>query len=170
VANEAFARVKIDHLLKDADWSLSDGRSVRFEYPLDDGGRADYALFDRQGRALAVPEAKSTSVNLSAGEAQGGRYADQLGVAFIFLSKGEEVWFRDKPQDAHFRRVEMVFSQDDLAHRKAASEIRRDPLSVPIDTRIAGGGGCLRETTPVGVRALHEHQLTQQERPDAAER
>jgi len=63
VANEAFARVKIDQLLKDADWSLSDGRSVRFEYPLDDGGRADYALFDRQRRALAVLEAKSTSVN-----------------------------------------------------------------------------------------------------------
>src|SRR5579883_2741398 len=71
VANEAFARIKIDQLLKDADWSLADGRSVRFEYPLDDGGRADYALFDRQGRPLAVLEAKSTSVNLSAGEAQG---------------------------------------------------------------------------------------------------
>jgi hypothetical protein len=39
VTNEAFARVKIDQLLKDADWLLSDGRSVRFEYPLDDGGR-----------------------------------------------------------------------------------------------------------------------------------
>lgn len=132
VANEAFARVKIDQLLKNADWSLSDGRSVRFEYSLDDGGKADYALFDRQGRALAVLEATSTSVNLSAGEAQGRRYADQLGVPFIFLSNGEEVWFRDKTQDAHFRRVETVFSQDDLARRKAASEFRRDPLSVPI--------------------------------------
>ena len=58
--NEAFARVKIDQLLKDADWALTDGVSVHFEYPLDDGGRADYALFDRQGRALAVLEAKST--------------------------------------------------------------------------------------------------------------
>jgi type I restriction enzyme R subunit len=151
VANEAFARVKIDQLLKDADWSLADGRSVRFEYPLDDGGRADYALFDRQGRALAVLEAKSTSVNLSAGEAQGGRYADQLGVPFIFLSNGEDVWFRDKTHDAHFRRVETVFSQDDLARRKAASEIRRDPLSVPIDTRIAGGGGRLHQTACIDV-------------------
>lgn len=67
MANEAFARIKIDQLLKDADWPLTDGRSVRFEYPLDDDGKADYALFDRQGRALAVLEAKSTSVNLSAG-------------------------------------------------------------------------------------------------------
>lgn len=79
MANEAFARVKIDQLLKDAGWKLTDGISVRFEYPLDDGGKADYALFDRQGRALAVLEAKSTSVNLSAGEAQGRRYADQRG-------------------------------------------------------------------------------------------
>ncbi len=65
-------------------------------------------------------EAKSTSVDLSAGERQGLRYADQLGVPFIFLSNGEEVWFRDKTQDAHFRRVETVFTQDDLARRKAA--------------------------------------------------
>ncbi|MCK9545019.1 MAG: DEAD/DEAH box helicase family protein, partial [Novosphingobium sp.] len=146
MANEAFARVRIDQLLKDAGWRLTDGTSVRYEYPLDDGGKADYALFDRQGRALAVLEAKSTSVSLSAGEAQGQRYADLLDVPFIFLSNGEEVWFRDKGQDAHFRQVETVFSQDDLARRKAASAIRRNPLDIPIDTRIAGGGGRLHQT------------------------
>jgi len=143
VANEAFARVEIDQLLRDAGWKLTDGHSVRFEYPLDDGGKADYALFDRQGRALAVLEAKSTSVNLSAGEAQGRRYADQLDVPFIFLSNGEEVWFCDKEQDAHFRRVETAFSQDDLIRRYAARSIRRNPLDIPIDHRIAGGGGRL---------------------------
>lgn len=144
--NEAFARVKIDQLLKDADWKLTDGLSVRYEYPLGDGGKADYVLFDRQGRALAVLEAKGTSVNLTAGEAQGARYATQLGISFIFLSNGEEIWFRDRNQDAHFRRVETVFSQDDLARRKAASDIRRDPLSIPIDLRIAGGGGRTHQT------------------------
>jgi len=151
VANEAFARVKIDQLLKDADWALSDGQSVRFEYALGDGGKADYALFDRQGRALAVLEAKSTSVNLGAGEAQGLRYANQLDVPFIFLSNGEEIWFRDKGQDAHFRQVQTVFSQDDLARRKAATEIRRNPLDVPIDTRIAGAGGRMHQTACIDV-------------------
>jgi len=146
VTNEAFARIKIDQLLKDTEWCLTDGRSVRYEYPLDDGGRADYALFDRQGRALAVLEAKSTSVNVSAGESQGQRYADLLGVPFIFLSNGEEIWFRDKDQDAHFRKVDTVFSQDDLARRKAARDIRRNPLDIPIDSRIAGGGGRLHQT------------------------
>ena len=33
VTNEAFARVKIDRLLVDTDWKLTDGRSVRYEYP-----------------------------------------------------------------------------------------------------------------------------------------
>jgi type I restriction enzyme, R subunit len=149
--NEAFARVKIDQLLRDADWRLTDGRSVRFEYPLDDGGKADYALFDRQGRALAVLEAKSTSVDLTAGEAQGRRYADQLDVPFIFLSNGEEIWFCNKEQDAHFRRVETVFSQDDLIRRRAARGIRRNPLDIPIDPRIAGGGGRLFQTTCINV-------------------
>jgi type I restriction enzyme R subunit len=146
VTNEAFARIKIDQLLKDTDWRLTDGISVRYEYPLDDGGRADYALFDRQGRALAVLEAKSTSVSLSAGETQGRRYADLLDVPFIFLSNGEEIWFCDKGQDAHFRRIETVFSQDDLARRKAARDIRRSPLDIPIDSRIAGGGGRLHQS------------------------
>jgi len=146
VTNEAFARVKIDQLLKDTDWKLTDGRSVRFEYVLDDGGKADYALFDRQGRALAVLEAKRTSVNLSTGEIQGRRYADQLDVPFIFLSNGEEVWFCDTEQDAHFRKVETVFSQDDLMRRSAARGIRRSPLDIRIDPRIAGGGGRLYQT------------------------
>jgi type I restriction enzyme R subunit len=146
VTNEAFARIKIDQLLKDTDWRLTDGISVRYEYPLDDGGRADYALFDRQGRALAVLEAKSTSVSLSAGEVQGHRYADLLGVPFIFLSNGEEIWFCDKGQDAHFRKIETVFSQDDLSRRKAARDIRRSPLDIPIDSRIAGGGGRLHQS------------------------
>lgn len=147
MANEAFARIKIDQFLKDANWKLTDGRSVRYEYPLDDGGKADYVLFDRLGRALAVLEAKSTSVSLSSGEAQGQRYADQLDVPLIFLSNGEEVWFRDKGEDAHFRRVETIFSQDDLARRKAARDIRRNPLGIPIDTRIAGGGERVHQTT-----------------------
>lgn len=146
MTNEAFARVKIDQLLKDAEWRLTDGLSVRYEYPLDHGGRADYALFDRLGRGLAVLEAKSTSVSLSAGEIQGQRYADQLDVPYVFLSNGEEIWFRDRHADAHYRRVETVFTQDDLMRLKAARDLRSSPLDVPIDSRIAGGGGRTYQT------------------------
>jgi len=46
--------------------------------------------------------------------------------------------FADKTQDPHFRQVETVFSQDDLVRRNAAGEKRRNPLGIPIYTRIAG--------------------------------
>ena len=54
---EAFSRVKIDALLKDAGWNLTDGVSVLFEHTLRDGSRADYALCDRSGRPVVVIEA-----------------------------------------------------------------------------------------------------------------
>lgn len=138
MSNEAFARVRIDQVLKDAGWALSDGTSVRFEYPLAGAGKADYVLFDRQGRALAVLEAKRTSVSLSTGETQGLRYAEALDVPFIFLANGEDVWFRDRDQDAHFRPVATVFSQDDLIRRAALRSVRNRPSTIAIDTRIAG--------------------------------
>jgi len=59
VTNDAFTRVKIDQLLKDTEWKLADGRSVRFEHPLDDAGNAEYAPFDRRRRARAMYETKS---------------------------------------------------------------------------------------------------------------
>ena len=37
--------------------------------------------------------------------------------------------------------METVFSQDDLMRRKAAGDIGRSPLDIPIDQKIAGGGG-----------------------------
>ena len=46
---EAFARVKIDALLKDAGWNLSDGSSVMFEQSLPDGTQTDYALSTDRG-------------------------------------------------------------------------------------------------------------------------
>ena len=41
---EAFARVKIDALLRDAGWNPTDGTSVLVEHILPDGTQADYAL------------------------------------------------------------------------------------------------------------------------------
>jgi type I restriction enzyme R subunit len=76
VANETLAHLKVGQFPKDADWSLTDGRSVRFAYALNDGGKADYALFDRQGRVLAVLKTKSASVNPGAGETREVRCAN----------------------------------------------------------------------------------------------
>lgn len=41
--NEAFARVKIDALLRAQGWDIQDTNAVRFEVVMTDGTRADFA-------------------------------------------------------------------------------------------------------------------------------
>ena len=137
---EAFSRVEIDALLKDAGWNLTDGASVLFEHALGDGSRADYVLCDRAGRPMAVVEAKRASVEPIAAQDQGRHYAAQLGVPFVFLSNGGEVWFLDRDADAHARPVASFYSQEDLERRIAAHAVRRDLAGVPIDRRIVDRG------------------------------
>ena len=138
--NEAFARVKIDALLRDSGWKPDDPRTVRLEQSLKGGLRADYVLSDRHGRPMAVIEAKRASTDPVAAQDQGLEYARLLDVPFVFLSNGEEVWFLDRNRDAHVRPVAGFYAQADLERRMAARAMRRDFADVPIDRRIAGRG------------------------------
>ena len=133
---EAFARIKIDALLADAGWNLTDGSSVLFEHALPDGTQADYVLCDRQGRPMAALEAKRASIDSIAAQDQGRHYAAQLGVPFVFLSNGDEVRFLERDKDAHARKIAGFFAQDDLERRIAARRVRRDPSTVTIDRKI----------------------------------
>ena len=133
---EAFARVKIDALLKDAGWNLTDGSSVLFEHAILDGTQADYVLCDRQGRPMAALEAKRASTDPIRAQDQGIHYAEQLDVPFVFLSNGEEVRFLDRETDAHSRKIAGFYAQDDLERRIAARRVSRDLSSVAIDQKI----------------------------------
>ena len=133
---EALARVKIDALLKDMGWDLTDGVSIQYEYLLPDGTLSDYVLCDRQGRPVAALEAKRASTDPVTAQDQGRHYAGQLEVPFVFLSNGEEVWFLDRETDAHARKIAGFYSQDDLERKIAARRIRRDLSSVKTDRRI----------------------------------
>ena len=133
---EAFARVKIDALLKDAGWNLTDGSSVLFEHALPDGTQADYVLCDRQGRPMAALEAKRASSEPITAQDQGRHYAEQLGVPFVFLSNGEEVRFLDRETDAHAREIAGFYAQDDLERRISARRVRRDLSTVATDRKI----------------------------------
>ena len=133
---EAFARVKIDTLLTDAGWDLTDGSSVLFEHALPDGTQSDYVLCDRQGRPVAALEAKRARIDPIVAQDQGRHYAEQLGVPFVFLSNGEEVRFLDREIDAHARQIAGFYTQDDLERRIAVRRSRRDVSTVEIDRRI----------------------------------
>jgi len=136
MSNEAFSRAKIDALLTDVGWKLTDGLSVRFEHVLPDGQRADYVLCDRHGRALAVIEAKKASINPAEAAGQAKSYATKLNVPFIFLTNGEEIRFWDWSAEAHPRPIKTFFSQADLERRVAARAIRTAPTGIEIDKRI----------------------------------
>lgn len=67
MTNEAFSRVKIDAQLRDQGWEITNTNVVRFEY----------VLPDRNGRSLAVVEAKKAAINPAEAEDQGKAHAAQ---------------------------------------------------------------------------------------------
>lgn len=134
--NEAFSRVKIDAQLRDQGWDVLDVNAVRFEYILPDKTKADYVLCDRNGRALAVIEAKKAAINPAEAEAQARNYAAQMNVPYIFLANGDEIRFWDWQRESYPRIIKTFFSQGDLERRAATAQVKRDPISVSIDKRI----------------------------------
>lgn len=78
--NEAFSRVIIDAMLATQGWNTTDPNAVRFEVVMTDGTRADYVLCDRNGRSLAVVEAKRYSANPADAAEQAKNYAKQLDI------------------------------------------------------------------------------------------
>jgi type I restriction enzyme R subunit len=135
---EAFSRTLIDAQLADQGLKISDGVSVRYEYTLPDGDRADYLLCSREGHGLAIVEAKRKSTNAADAREQGRHNAEQASVPFVFLANGNEILFWDWQREAHPRPVKTFFSQADLERRAAMRQLRVDPLSIGIDKRIAG--------------------------------
>jgi type I restriction enzyme R subunit len=136
MTNEAFSRVKIDAQLRDQGWEITNTNAVRFEYVLPDRTKADYVLCDRNGRSLAVVEAKKAAINPAEAEDQAKAYAAQLKVPYIFLANGNEIRFWEWQTEAFPRPVKTFFSQGDLERRAATAQVKRDVLSVEIDKRI----------------------------------
>ena len=136
MTNEAFSRVKIDAQLRDQNWEITNPNAVRFEYMLPDRTKADYVLCDRNGRSLAVVEAKKAAINPAEAEAQAKAYAAQLRVPYIFLANGEEIRFWEWQTEAFPRPIKTFFSQSDLERRAATAEVKRDPMTVAVDKHI----------------------------------
>ena len=107
-------------------------------------GYVDYLLNGKDGRPLAVLEAKRTSLSVQKGLQQARLYADCLENEFgyrpfIFLSNGFEMMFVDDGQSAP-RKVSGVFSRDDLQRIMTRRGSVPSLTSVKVDESIAGGG------------------------------
>lgn len=151
--NEAQTRQQlIDHQLARAGWGTAERRIVEeyllsvAEAEIEHGQKpqefADYVLLGRDGRPLAVIEAKRTGRDALAGKRQASDYADQIcnhfGFdPFIFLTNGQTVLFWDRDRYPP-REVSGFFTREDL-ERLAYQKRYSLPLSqVEMNIKIAG--------------------------------
>ncbi len=113
---------KIDALLAEAGWKLTEARDREFEVhgmPSGSGvGYVDYVLWGDDGLPLAVVEAKKTLVSPQTGQQQAKLYADCLEAAtgqrpVIFYSNGYEHWLWDDTQYPP-RSVQGFLTKDEL--------------------------------------------------------
>jgi Type I site-specific restriction-modification system, R (restriction) subunit and related helicases len=112
----------IDIDIMDAGWLFGENCLEEYELtgmPYGSGtGYADYVLFSKNGKPLAVVEAKKTSKDPKEGKQQAKLYADCLEMMFgqkpvLFYTNGFEAYIWD---DASYppRRVSGFYSQDEL--------------------------------------------------------
>ena len=105
--NEAQTRLdKIDPKLRDAGWSIVPGSKILVEQSAyiapgritttghKNPKKADYIL-EYKGIKLAVIEAKSDELDVSAGVDQAKEYADALKIRYTYSTNGNEIWFID---------------------------------------------------------------------------
>ncbi len=136
----------IDILLKEAGWNI-DSKNTKTEYLLKHSAkgldRADYVLFGDDGAALAVIEAKKTTVDgRDKGLQQGRRYADALEKEFgkrpvIFSTNGFEHFLWDDTQYP-YRQVQGFYAKEDLETLNNRRLIIKPLAEQPVNTEIAG--------------------------------
>lgn len=122
-------------------------------------GRADYVLYDRRGRPLAVIEAKRNAINPYVAKQQALPYAKALGAPFIFLTNGEVTYFWDYQND-DARAIADFFSRRDLERMVEMRTSRRALATIEIPEHYIREGGTrtVRSYQIEAMRAL-DHAL-----------
>lgn len=151
---------KIDALLAEAGWKLSDARDREFEVsgmPNNAGvGYVDYVLWGEDGLPLALVEAKKTLVSPATGQQQAKLYADCLEKMtgqrpVIFFTNGYEHWLWDDTQFPP-RKVHGFLTRDELLLAIQRRSTRKPLDSLDINTKIVE-----RYYQSRAIRAIAEH-------------
>ena len=107
-------------------------------------GFVDYLFLGKDGKPLAILEAKKTGYAAEKGLEQARRYVDCLQREFgyrplAFLSNGFETFLVNDEEGA-YRQVSSVFSRDDMQRILNRRNGTLRLSSVPVNEQIAGGG------------------------------
>lgn len=143
-------KLYIDVLLKDAGWeTLTEGRELEYEVtgmPISTNpsgiGYVDYVLWGKDGKPLAVVEAKKTMADARKGRHQAELYADCLEQMHnqrpvIFYTNGFETFIWD---DTFYvdREIQGFYTQDELQLLIDRRTTRKDLRAFKVDKDIAG--------------------------------
>ncbi|MDO4287784.1 MAG: DEAD/DEAH box helicase family protein [Eubacterium sp.] len=141
-------KIYIDVDMKLMGWHFEGPEAdVQEEYPVEGmagvpgkQGYVDYVLFGKDGRPLAVVEAKRTSADPNAGRKQAMLYADCLERKFgcrpmMFTTNGFETYFWDDTTGPQ-RKVSGIFSKDDLQKLMYRRQERLELGTIPINDAI----------------------------------
>ncbi|MEL6593707.1 MAG: DEAD/DEAH box helicase family protein, partial [Bacteroidota bacterium] len=157
-------KLYIDSLLRDAGWDqLTEGRELEYEVkgmPSSTNpsgiGYADYVLWGKDGKPLAVIEAKRTQADASQGKHQALLYADCLEQMHgqrpvIFYTNGFETYLWD---DSFYnsREVYGFYTQEELQLLVDRRSTRKDIRQFKVNRAIAG-----REYQIEGIRRVAEN-------------
>jgi type I restriction enzyme R subunit len=159
---EAETRVKlIDAMLKEAGWDVGDSDQVKTELPVrpfpnpSGQGFADYVLYDRVGKPIAVVESKKTAESPTIGQHQAKLYADALEQMYqvrpvIYYTNGHETWMWD---DAYREPCQVwgFYTLDDIEFLMLQHKNKKSLRTVQIDPNIAG-----RAYQIEGIKRIYE--------------
>lgn len=158
----------IDHRLKLAEWEVSDRSQVVEEYdillsavedpaiPYAGHQYSDYVLLGRDGKPLAVVEAKKTSVDAAIGREQAKQYCRHIHstqggeLPFCFYTNGYDIFFWDLDNYPP-RKVYGFPTRDDLERYAYIRRARKQLAGELINTAIAG-----RNYQIASIRAVME--------------
>lgn len=147
--NEAETRKKlIDIMLKDAGWDVANKELVKTEFPLENHkeagkkGFADYVLFNKKGKPVAVVEAKKSSVDPIIGRQQAVEYVNTIERDYkvrpiVFYTNGYEIFIWDDMY-SNPRQIWRFYTLEDLEELFFKHKYKKDLNKIEIDKNIAG--------------------------------
>lgn len=146
----------IDQRLKDAGWNVADRTQVVEEFfvhvnanELDDPGVpygiqfSDYVLLGKDGKPLAVVEAKKSNIDAAIGREQAKQYCYHLQgsynceLPFCFYTNGHDIYFWDL-ENYPPRKVYGFPTREDLERYSYIRRARKSLAAELINTEIAG--------------------------------
>ncbi len=127
VYTEQDARIVINRKLQESGWVLEGANRNVLTEQHSDAGFMDYLLLDRNGRNLALVEAKKDSIDPYLAKNQGRGYAEANNCRYVFLANSEQLYFWDL-EEGDANPIERFISPEDL-QRRHDLKVSRKPLS-----------------------------------------